>query len=147
MHTYLHTYIHTIYACVDTYMHTYTYNYIQACIHTYIHIQRQYSYIHAYIHTHRRLHLLQRLHLSFGVSGTLLSWLGSFLSERSMCVVHGLSRSSWVPAPYGLPQGSVLGPLLYIIYTSDIASLLTSPSHAWPALCRRCPSLPTLPCL
>src|SRR6218665_3794713 len=70
--------------------------------------------------------LLQRLHLSFGVSGTLLSWLTSFLSERSKCVVHGLSRSSWVPGPYGLPQGHVLGPLLYTIYTSDIASLLAS---------------------
>src|SRR6218665_640708 len=57
---------------------------------------------------------------------TLLSWLTSFLSERSMCVVHGLSRSPWVPAPYGLPQGSVLGPLLCKIYTSDIASLLAS---------------------
>src|SRR6218665_1697483 len=43
-----------------------------------------------------------------------------------MCVVHGLSRSSWVPPTYGLPQGSVLAPLLYIIYTSDIASLLAS---------------------
>src|SRR6218665_1938198 len=70
--------------------------------------------------------LLQRLHLSFGVSGTLLSWLASFLRERSMCVVHGLSRSSWVPVPNGLPQGSGLGPVLYIIHTSNIASLLTS---------------------
>src|SRR6218665_2548071 len=42
---------------------------------------------------------------SFGVSGTLLSWLSSFLSERSMCVVHGLSRSSWVPPPMVSPKG------------------------------------------
>ena len=70
--------------------------------------------------------LLKRLQISFGLSGNFLSWLGSFLSERSFCVVHGPSRSSWVPAPYGLPQGSVLGPLLYIIYTSEIGSLLTA---------------------
>jgi len=43
-----------------------------------------------------------------------------------MCIVHGLSRSSWVPAPYGLPPRVYPGPLLYIIYTSDIAFLLAS---------------------
>src|SRR6218665_528852 len=70
--------------------------------------------------------LLKRLNVSFGFSGTLLLWLRSFLSERSLCVVHGSYRSSWVPAPFGLPQGSVLAPLLFIIYTSDLASLLAS---------------------
>src|SRR6218665_1225911 len=67
--------------------------------------------------------LLKWLNVSFGFSGTLLLWLGSFLTERSLCVVHG---SSWVPAPFGLRQGSVLAPLLFIIYTSDLASLLAS---------------------
>src|SRR6218665_746264 len=62
--------------------------------------------------------LLKRLNVSFGFSGPLLLWLRSFLSERSSCVVPGPSRSSWVPAPFGLPQGSVLAPLLFIIYAS-----------------------------
>ena len=52
-------------------------------------------------------------------------WLHSFLSERTNCVVFGTSRSAWVPAPFGVPQGSVLGPLLYIIYTSGIGPLLS----------------------
>src|SRR6218665_1040982 len=72
--------------------------------------------------------LLKRLDISFGLSGNFLSWVGSFLSERSLCVVHLPSRSAWVPAPYGLPQGSVLGPLLYIIYTSEIGPLLAATS-------------------
>ena len=67
--------------------------------------------------------LLKRLNVSFGLSGTLLLWLRSYLTERSLCVIHGSSRSSWVPAHFGLSQGSMLAPLLFIIYTSDLASL------------------------
>ncbi|PGH38060.1 MAG: hypothetical protein CRN43_17500, partial [Candidatus Nephrothrix sp. EaCA] len=69
--------------------------------------------------------LLKRLQLSFGLSGNFIAWLASFLDGRSLCVVHGSSRSQWVPAPHGLPQGSVLAPLLYIIYTSELGPLLT----------------------
>src|SRR6218665_1258289 len=56
--------------------------------------------------------LLERLNISFGFFDILPLWLRSFLSERFLCVIHGPSGSLWASAPYGLPQGSVLGPQL-----------------------------------
>ena len=60
--------------------------------------------------------LLQRLTRpnSFGLVDQPLAWLKFFLSDRFNCVVLGQFRSPWVPAPFGVPQGSVLGPLLYL---------------------------------
>jgi len=70
--------------------------------------------------------LLRRLTLSFGISELPLEWLSSYLSDRSSSTLFCSTRSPWRPAPFGLPQGSVLGPLLYILFTADIESLLTS---------------------
>jgi len=53
--------------------------------------------------------------LFFGLVDQPLAWLKSFLFDRSNCVVLGQSRSSWVPSPFGVPRGSVLGPLLYLL--------------------------------
>src|SRR6218665_2444774 len=67
--------------------------------------------------------LLQRLETYFGLSGSPLNWFRSYLSDRSKMVVLGDTRSSWVPVQFGVPQGSVLGPLLYILFTADISRL------------------------
>src|SRR6218665_1816560 len=67
--------------------------------------------------------LLQPLETSFGLSGSPLQWFRSYLSDRSQLVVLGDTRSSWVPVQFGVPQGFVLGPLLYILFTAGISRL------------------------
>src|SRR6218665_330478 len=59
--------------------------------------------------------LIKRLSVSFGLSGLPLDWITTFLAGRSRCVVFGTSRSPWALAPFGLPQGSVLAPLQYLV--------------------------------
>src|SRR6218665_414657 len=70
--------------------------------------------------------LINRLSVSFGLFGLPLDWITSFLAGRSSCVVLGTSRSPWALALFGLPQGSALAHLLYLLYTSDIGNLLYS---------------------
>jgi hypothetical protein len=64
--------------------------------------------------------LLQRAEVSFGLSGTVLSWLTSFLDGRTQQVVLNGAASSVEKITSGVPQGSVLGPLLFLLYTADI---------------------------
>ena len=59
-----------------------------------------------------------------GIGGSVLSILTEFLSNRSQQVMMDGSRSKLVNVVSGVPQGSVLGPLLFLLYTPETFSIL-----------------------
>ena len=63
--------------------------------------------------------LLDRLILSFGIASTVHCWICSYITGRYMRVKYNGSISELSPVFYGVPQGSVLGPLFFVMYTSD----------------------------
>lgn len=68
--------------------------------------------------------LTYRLKHSFGLRGTPLSWINSFLTDRTQQVVQDGLLSSVGVLQCGVPQGSVLVPLLFSLYTAELFDII-----------------------
>ena len=68
--------------------------------------------------------LLRHLRQSFGISGTALAWIESFLRGRTQQVAYAGSLSVAVLLLCGEPQGSVLGPILFLLYTAELFDII-----------------------
>ena len=69
--------------------------------------------------------LLSRLSDTFGVTGTALNWIKSYLTARTSFVRIGSISSSTISLDTGVPQGSVLGPLLFTLFTTPLGDIIT----------------------
>ena len=78
--------------------------------------------------------LFQCLEKQFGFCDSVLSWYKSYLSDRKQCIILKGTWSNTFDLPFGVPQGSCLGPVLFTQYASSLFSIFSKHSvcaHAY----------------
>ena len=70
--------------------------------------------------------LLHKLQNWYGIKGFTLNWIQAFLSNQLQCIEIGSSLSEYSNVKSSIPQGSVLKPLLFLLYVDDVTNSLTA---------------------